>query len=509
MVSAGSPRKILSPVAGLTLLTLVATAYPAPNSAQPSPASQEIAPVRLEADRVQQLEGSYTLGSGDRIQVDIFNVPEYSGENGRHQVLADGSLNLQLIGKVSVQGMTLEQAASALTSRYSRYLKRPNVTVSLLEARPLNVAIAGEVIRPGSYTMTLTGGEGGGTQFPTLTRALQTAGGISQSADMGQIQIRRPQRSGSPQVTSVNLRDFFRNGDLRRDIALRDGDSIVVPTATAVTPEDASLLADTTIAADPSQPLNIAVVGEVERPGPYTVTVEARTGQAGEVGEAVGVGSAGLGGGRAASVSGGARGGRTTVTRAIQTAGGIKPLANIRQIEVRRATRSGTPQLIKVDLFKLLQEGDSTQDVILAQGDTVFVPTATTAFNPADRDLVSRASVSPVNMRVNVVGEVKEPGIVQIQPNSPLNEAVLAAGGFDTQRARKGTVELVRLNPDGTVSKRKIPVDFANGINEQTNPPLQNDDVVIVGRSGLTKVSDTLSNVLAPIGAVFRIFGGF
>ncbi len=505
MVCAGFSQKIFSPVASLTLLAIAATAYPTLSLAQ-SPEGQNTAPVRLDATRVTQLDGAYTLGAGDRIQIDIFNVPEYSGENGQQQVLADGSLNLPLVGRVSVQGMTLTEAGSALTSRYSRFLKRPIITVGLLQARPLDVAIAGEVIRPGSYTMSL-GGTEGGTKFPTLTRALQTAGGITQAADLGQIQVRRGQRSGPDQVASVNLREFFRTGNLSQDLGLRDGDTIIVPTATAVSPEDASFLADTTVAADPSRPLNIAVVGEVERPGPYTVTVEARTGQAGEVGEAVGIGSAGLGGGGSAEVSAGASGGRTTVTRAIQTAGGIKPQANIRQIEVRRPTRSGAPQVINVDLFRLLQQGDITQDVTLAQGDTVFVPTANAALSATDRDLVSRASVSPATMQVNVVGEVKEPGLVQLQPNSPLNEAVLAAGGFDKQRARQSTVQLVRLNPDGTVSKRTLPVDFASGINSENNPILQNDDVVIVGRSALAVASDTVSTILAPVGAVFRIFG--
>ena len=67
----------------------------------------------------------YTLGAGDRIQMDIFNVPEYSGPNGQHQIQADGSLSLPLIGSLSVAGMTLEQASNAVKERYGKYLKRP------------------------------------------------------------------------------------------------------------------------------------------------------------------------------------------------------------------------------------------------------------------------------------------------------------------------------------------------------------------------------------------------
>jgi len=50
------------------------------------------------------VETAYTLGPGDAIQVDIFNVPEYSGSNGQYEVLVDGTINMALIGTVRVEG---------------------------------------------------------------------------------------------------------------------------------------------------------------------------------------------------------------------------------------------------------------------------------------------------------------------------------------------------------------------------------------------------------------------
>jgi len=493
MVSAS--RKILQPAAGLTLLVLAAAVCPVPSTAQPLIA-QTSTPARINND-------SYTLGSGDRIQVDIFNVPEYSGENGRHQVLVDGSLNLPLVGKVSVRGMTLTEAANTLTARYSRYLRRPIISVSLLEAAPLNVAVAGEVISPGSYTMT----QEEKAQFPTLTRALQRAGGITQAANIREVQIRRPQRSGSPQVISVDLREFLKTGDLSRDVALRDGDTIVVPTATAIDPSDYELVSDSNIASDQSQPLNILVVGEVQRPGPYTVTPVARTGVAGEVGETAGNTTTSN---TTNTTSPGAKGGRTTLTRALQTAGGIKPLADISQVQVRRPTRNGSPQVITIDLMKLLKEGDVRQDITLAQGDTIFVPTRTSPLPANQIASISSSTFSPTSIKVGVVGEAKSPGVVEVPPNTPMNQAILAAGGFDNKRARKATVQLVRQNDDGTATSREIPVDFSKGPDPQINPVMQNNDVIVIGRSGITKAGDSLSNLLSPIGGAFsflRIFG--
>ncbi|HEY9797967.1 MAG TPA: SLBB domain-containing protein, partial [Leptolyngbyaceae cyanobacterium] len=111
----------------------------------------------------------------------------------------------------------------------------------------------------------------------------------------------------------------------------------------------------------------------------------------------------------------------------------------------------------------------------------------------------------PNTIVVNVVGEVTKPGAIPVPPNTPLNQAVLAAGGFNN-RARKSTVELIRLNPNGSVIRRTVSVDLAQGINEDTNPTLRNNDVVVVNRSTIARVSDTLSTVLTPIGSFFSFF---
>jgi polysaccharide biosynthesis/export protein len=73
-------------------------------------------------------------------------------------------------------------------------------------------------------------------------------------------------------------------------------------------------------------------------------------------------------------------------------------------------------------------------------------------------------------------------------------------------------VQLMRLNPDGTVTKRDIAVNFAQGVDEQKNPLLRNEDVIVVGKSGLGTVTEGASTIFNPLGAivgVFRaIFGG-
>ena len=466
-------RRLLSqPVAGITLLVLASITLVAPSQAQ-LPSIGSTAQAQVSSVR----EAAYTLGGGDRLRLDIFDVPEYSGE---FQVLVDGTLNLPVVGTVSVQGLTVEGARQAVASRFAKILKRPVVSLSLVTPRPLKIAVAGEVGRPGAYTISLTEGQ----QFPTVTQAIQLAGGITQSAAVREVEVRR--RDTRP--VRINLWELLERGNLSQDITLRDGDEIYIPTVANVDLGESRQLADASFAAEEAKAIKVAVFGEVVRPGPYVVT-----------GAAAGATDADTTQGGSSNTE------PPTVSQAIQVAGGITQSSDIRNIEVRRRTRDGRESVIGVDLWALLQEGDLSQDVILQEGDTIQVPEAE-ALTAAEATELAGSSLSAGIINVNVVGEVEKAGAVQVRANAPLNEALLAAGGFDNRRARKKSVELVRLQPNGTVQKREIKIDFTAGINNDTNPPLRPNDVIIVRRSGLTRVTDTLGNIANPIGSFFGIF---
>lgn len=470
-----------------------------PRVPPPPPAGSSLPPIGNVGSLTQ--EAAYTLGSGDRIALEIFGVPEFSKE---YQVLVDGTLNLPIIRSVSIQGLTLQQAANVITKRYEPFINVPVVTVTVIVARPLNIGLAGEVTRPGSYKINPTR-EGGGVKFPTLMEMLQLAKGVTSAGDMRNVQIRRPRRGGPEQVTTVNLQDFLDTGNLRQDVTIRDGDTIFVPTASALNTEEVRQRASANFSADITKPIGVVIVGEVNRPGPYTISAAdlRSTNQQTELSFV------------SIEQQQGAVVGLPTITRALKIAGGITTEADIRRVQIRRRIRGGTEQTIMVNLWDLLQKGDATQDVLLQEGDSVIIPTAATV-DLAEVSQVANSSFSPNAISINIVGEVIRPGALLVRPSTSLHQALLTAGSFNQLRAKKDKVELLRLNPNGTVSRRTIQVDFAQGLNPNNNPTLRNNDVILVARSGYTRVADNINSFLQPIAgaatgisAVSGVFTGF
>ncbi len=445
-----------------------------------TPAPRNPAPLQRQQGRSENpvQDFPYLLGVGDRIRVDVFGVDKYTSEQ---LVLTDGTINLQGIGPVSIAGLTLPQTQTLIAQRYSSLLRQPIITITLIAPRPVQVAIAGEVVRPGSYNLSTNS-----QQFSRLSQAILTAGGITQSADLALVQLRR--NDPRQPVVTLNLDKLLDTGDLNQDPILRDGDSIFIPTLTTFDPSQVREMASSSLAAPPNQSIQVAVVGEVFRPGAYSLNQDGGLTDAGNGGSGLRIVKTNL----------------PTVTRALQTAGGITNTADIRNIEVQRLTNTGI-KTAKVNLWELLQSGDINQDMFLQQGDTIIIPKAT-AIDPTELEQLGSASFSPATIAVNIVGEVTQPGLVQVPPNTPLNQALLAAGGFTTARANKTSVELIRLNSNGSVTRRRIPVNFELGNAKENNPILHNRDVIVVHRSFVTRVADQSTELLRPVSDFFRFY---
>ncbi|MEH2079071.1 MAG: SLBB domain-containing protein [Nostoc sp.] len=487
MLNKSLSKFLIQPTVGMALLTAVNAAVSSASLAQ----GQPLPPTTQPPITQTQLDTNYSLGGGDLIRVNVFEVPEYTGE---YQIPPGGAINLPLIGSVSVLGLTTEQASDEIARRYARFLKRPLISVNLLSPRPINIFVAGEVTRPGAYTLSLSGGAGNnpGVQYPTVLAALTTAQGVTLAADVTQVQLRRKIGRSSEQAVTLNLKELIQTGNLSQDITLRDGDTIVVPTATNFNVAESRNIFASNFAASQTTPRTVTIIGEVNRPGSYLVTPGNTDSQVGATPNSGTASPTGL----------------PNVTRVIQLAGGITAQADVRNLKLRRPTRTGSEQSIDINLWQLLQSGDANQDIIVQDGDTIVIPTAT-EINPAEATQLATTTLSPTRIQVGVVGEVKKPGLTDVQPNSSLNQAILAAGGFNDARASSNAVDLIRLNPNGSVTKRIVKVDFSAGINEQTNPILRNNDVVVVNRSGSAKTGDTVNTITGPLGVIFNLLNLF
>lgn len=456
-------------------------------------------PVSTPSDNLAQ-RFPYTLDAGDVIALNIFNVPEYSRE---YQVLVDGTLNLPLINRVSVAGLTLAEAELLISQKYvsQGILRDPIVSVDLVNPRPINIAMVGEIRTPGSYSIPFeTGGTTttntiGGKRFPTLIKALQLANGINASADIRNIQVIRNFK-GRDYFISVNLWDFLENGDLRQNIVLRDGDRILVKSSEKLDPTEVLRVATANFSANLSLPISVSIVGEVNRPGPYTL--------AGDDVKATNLTDQLSFDNNRVISNQQSLAGIPTATRAIKIAGGLTAKADIRNIEVRRTLPSGEEQIIKVNLWQLLQTGKFTDDALLQNGDRIFIPTAE-AIDESEVRQIAVASFSPNTINVSVIGEVKDPGLKQLPPNVSLQQALLRAGGFNNRRANESTVKLIRLNPNGTVTEKVVKVNFAAPLDQENNPPLLNNDIVFVDRSGFAMASDATAQVLDPFAQIISI----
>ncbi len=101
------------------------------------------------------------------------------------------------------------------------------------------IQVKGNVLHPGSYSLAAASDPrlGKGNNLPTLSRAIQQAGGVMPSADLSRVEIHRLNASGELKVTRINVQKLLTEGDLAQDVVVQQDDVIIVPSiATATTP---------------------------------------------------------------------------------------------------------------------------------------------------------------------------------------------------------------------------------------------------------------------------------
>ncbi len=222
-----------------------------------------------------------------------------------------------------------------------------------------------------------------------------------------------------------------------------------------------------------SRPIKISLIGEIERPGIYSLSLNDKN-----------------------------INGLPTIVDAIQKAGGITQNSNLKKVILLRRLPGWTNEYkqTEIDLINLIFEGNHNQNLFLFDGDIIKLSKAEKLSSESLK--IAQANLSPRTINVRVVGQVSSPGDIELKANTPLIQAVLSAGGPLAWKANKGDINLVRVNPNGTVIKKRYKIDLKANTSFENNPPLKDRDIVYVKSSKLNTISTGLSAITAPISSV-------
>ncbi len=180
--------------------------------------------------------------------------------------------------------------------------------------------------------------------------------------------------------------------------------------------------------------IQVFVVGDVERPGSYIVS------------------------------------GHAPISHALFAAGGIKPIGSLRNIQLKRNGRL----VRRLDLYELLLNGDTSNDVRLLQGDVIFVP--------------------PVGVTAGLSGEVRRPAIYEFRGEGTAADLLQLGGGL-TPEADPGLARLQRIQVGR--ERQMLDVDLTSAQGRSLR--LQSGDVLRIER-----VKPTYANSIQVDGHVLR-----
>ncbi len=159
----------------------------------------------------------YLLQVGDVITIRVWNQDSI---NTKTKVRPDGKVSLPFVSDVPAAGATPTVLASRIQAGLKDYIVNPVVTVTLDDARPLQVSVLGEVVKPGSYALEPGSG---------VLQALASAAGMTPYANRDRIMVirQRPDGTGAVRIrfTFASLTQLEGRAATFR---LQSGDVVVV-----------------------------------------------------------------------------------------------------------------------------------------------------------------------------------------------------------------------------------------------------------------------------------------
>lgn len=167
---------------------------------------------------------NYKLGPGDEVIVDIWGTNQATI---RQTISPEGTINVQDIGLVNLNGMTVKEADAYMRRMLGRIYSvygddaASEIKLTLGNIRTIQVNMMGEVAVPGTYYVS---------SFSNIYHALHRAGGVSNLGSLREIHLMRKGKK----ISTIDVYEFILKGKSFDDITLEEGDIVIVPTYKAL-----------------------------------------------------------------------------------------------------------------------------------------------------------------------------------------------------------------------------------------------------------------------------------
>lgn len=167
----------------------------------------------------------HTLALADRVRIAVYQEEDLTSLT---RIDARGRVNLPLIGEIAIGGLTLNEAQAVIENAYKdgRFLRNPQVTVSVEEYAPREVSIQGAIRTPGRYTLPIE-------STLTVVELVTKAGGLTDIGKGSAVTITRILPDGTKKVFTVDVDSVIKGRkDSKTDdstLLLQPGDIVYVP----------------------------------------------------------------------------------------------------------------------------------------------------------------------------------------------------------------------------------------------------------------------------------------
>ncbi|WP_075507009.1 polysaccharide biosynthesis/export family protein [Prochlorococcus marinus] len=192
----------------------------------------------------------------------------------------------------------------------------------------------------------------------------------------------------------------------------------------------------------------------------------------------------------------------TTITNAINKAGGLTSYSDLGRVEVLRDIplgKGGGKKKAIVNLNPVLNGIDSEMDLRLFDGDKIFIP----RLKERDLSIIPRSILSgltPKFISVSVTGKIQTPGTVRIPIEGSMSDIMNISG---PRKPLSGKVFLIRYEKDGTLIRRNINYSASALPGSKKNPFLVDGDIITVKESLFGRSTSAITTITEPFIGIY------